>query len=127
MMTRRGFSTLAALSAGFASDSRYTIGITSNTRGGWEDDVFLSFREAHEVGYRYVESFIHYFTGYWEKPDALRKKMDEIGVKFITISNGAPLETHFEDPSKQQQVIFDHLKLVSFIKNFGCQHLKINL
>lgn len=125
-VTRREVLQFAALAAVSPTD-RYRIGITSNTRGGWENDVFLSFREAREVGYRNVESFIHYFTSYWDKPDALRKKIDEIGVQFVTISNGAPLETHFEDASKQDQVIADHLKLVRFIKNFGCRHLNINL
>lgn len=130
MLTRRVFSsTLAALPAtGFAADSRYTVGITTNTRGGWEDDVFLSFREAREVGYRNVETFIHYFAkDYYDKPAALQKKMDEIGVRFVTISNGAPMETHFEDPSRHARLIEDHMKLGRFIKNFGCRHMKINL
>ena len=74
-----------------ASSPRYRVGITTNTRGGWEKDVFLSFREAREVGYSNVESFIHYFVDYWEKPKELQKKIDDIGVKFVTISNGAPL------------------------------------
>lgn len=124
--TRRELAAfLPALS--FAADSRYTVGITTNTRGGWEDDVFLSFREAREVGYRYVESFIHYFVSYWEKPQELQKKIDEIGVKFTTISNGGPLETHFEDPAKHEKLFADHVKLGRFIQNFGCKHLKINL
>src|SRR5262245_16309571 len=49
-LTRREFlasTTAASLLA--AVGSRYRIGITTNTRGGWEKDVFLSFREAHEV------------------------------------------------------------------------------
>ncbi|MBI4903209.1 MAG: TIM barrel protein [Acidobacteria bacterium] len=129
MFTRREFSTLAAFSAcGFAADPRYTIGITTNTRGGWENDVFLSFREAREVGYRYVETFIHYFVkDYYDNPAALQKKIDEIGVRFVTISNGGPLETHFEDPARHAKLIADHVKLGHFIKNFGCRHLKINL
>ncbi len=129
MVTRREFSVLTALAAhGFAADPRYTIGITTNTRGGWEDDVFLSFREARQAGYRYVESFIHYFVkDYYDNPAALQKKIDEIGVRFVTISNGGPLETHFEDPHKHAKLITDHLRLGQFIKNFGCRHLKINL
>lgn len=125
-LTRRQFAALLPAMA-FAADSRYTIGITTNTRGGWENDVWLSFREAKEVGYHHVESFIHYFTDYWEKPEELKKKIDEIGVKFTTISNGAPMETHFEDPSKHEKLFADHVKLGRFIKHFGCRHLKINL
>ena len=110
-----------------ASSPRYRLGITSNTRGGWERDVFLSFREAREVGYSNVESFIHYFVDFWDRPKELRKRLDDIGVNFVTISNGAPLEMRFEDSSKHEQIYKDHLKLGRFIKNFGCKHLKINL
>jgi inosose dehydratase len=130
--TRREFmaSTLmAALTApSLFSASRYRIGITTNTRGGWENDVWLSFREAREIGYRYVESFIHYFRDYYDdKSDQLQKKMDETGVRFVTISNGNPLEMHFEDPAKHDKVIADHMRLIRFIKQLGCRHLKINM
>src|SRR5438445_9545056 len=103
-ITRRSFlgSIAAAGLARAAGQSRYRVGITTNTRGGWEKDVFLSFREAHEAGFRYVESFINYFMAYVDKPDELQKKIDEIGVKFVTISNGGPLEMGFEYPSKRQ-------------------------
>jgi inosose dehydratase len=129
MTHRRGF--LAALAGGAAvawgAKSSYRIGITTNTRGGWEKDVFRSFREAHEVGYRNVESFIHYFVDYWDKPGELKQKLDEIGVSFVTISNGGPLEMHFEDPTRHRKIIDDHVKLARFIRQFGCSHLKINL
>lgn len=114
----------------FASEpSRYQIGCTTNTIGGWEKDMFMSFREAHDVGYKYVETFMHYFVelGLYDKPEAVQKQMDDIGVRFVTISNGAPTETRFEDPSKHDRIYQDHLRLVRFIKNFGCDHLKINM
>jgi sugar phosphate isomerase/epimerase len=120
-------SALAAVNAFAAPSAKYRVGITTNTRGGWEKDVFLSFREAREVGYSNVESFIHYFVDYWEKPKELQKKIDDIGVNFVTISNGAPLEMAFEDPTKHAKIYEDHLRLVRFNKNFGCKHLKINL
>jgi len=109
-----------------AAQPHYRVGITTNTRGGWEKDVFLSFREAHEAGFRYVESFINYFTAYLDKAGDLQKKIDEIGVKFVTISNGGPLEMAFEDPSKRQKLLDDHMRLVRFIKQLGCDHLKVN-
>lgn len=127
MITRRTLLTSAAATSLAAAASRYEIGITSNTRGGWENDVFLSFRESREVGYRWVESFIHYFVDYWDKPAELKKRIDDIGVRFVTISNGGPLEMHFEDPAKHAKLIDDHLKLGRFIRHFGCKHLKINL
>jgi inosose dehydratase len=110
------------------SAARYRIGITTNTRGGWESDVWLSFREAREAGYRNVESFISYFGDYFDgKPDDLRKKMDEIGVRFVTISNSGPLDMNFHDPPHHAKVIDDHMRLIQFIKKLGCEHLKINM
>jgi inosose dehydratase len=127
MLTRRAFVAAAALARLRADDeSRYRVGITTNTRGGWEKDVFLSFREAHEVGYRYVESFIDYFGAYLDKPAELLQKTDAIGVKFDTISNGGHMEMHFEDSSKHEKIIEQHMSLARFIKRLGCDHLKIN-
>jgi hypothetical protein len=60
MVTRREFLLSSASLA--LSQAEYRVGITTNTRGGWEKDVFLSFREAREAGYSNVESFIHYFV-----------------------------------------------------------------
>jgi inosose dehydratase len=127
MLTRRAFvaGAAAALSAADA-DARYRVGITTNTRGGWENDVFLSFREAHEVGFRYVESFIHYFDEYLNQPDDLLKKTDAIGVKFDTISNGGRMEMHFEDPGRHEKIVDEHLRLARFLSRLGCDHLKIN-
>jgi sugar phosphate isomerase/epimerase len=130
--TRREFlaSTIAAAltAPNVLAAARYRIGITTNTRGGWESDVWLSFREARTVGYRHVESFIHYFKDYYDdKADQLQKKLDEVGVRFVTISNGNPLEMHFEDPTKHEQIIAEHLRLIRFIKRLGCEHLKINM
>jgi sugar phosphate isomerase/epimerase len=129
MYTRReliGAMAGAAIAGAADSGDRYRIGITTNTRGGWEKDVFLSFREARAEGYRNVESFYHYFVRYLDEPQKLQQAIDEIGVRFVTISNGGPMEMHFEDPSKHGRIIDEHLRLVRFIRRFGCTHLKIN-
>ena len=126
-MTRRAFVAGAALARLRADDEpRYRVGITTNTRGGWEKDVFLSFREAHDVGYRYVESFIDYFGAYLDKPAELLQKTDAIGVKFDTVSNGGHMEMHFEDSSKHEKILEQHMSLARFVKRLGCDHLKIN-
>ncbi len=126
--TRREFLLAAAGAAGaMAAPARYRAGITTNTRGGWESDVFLSFREAREAGYTNVESFIHYFVDFWEKPAELKSRLDEIGVRFVTVSNGAPMEVHFEDPARHEKLLADHMRLGRFIRYFGCNHMKINL
>ncbi|HET8548913.1 MAG TPA: sugar phosphate isomerase/epimerase [Bryobacteraceae bacterium] len=127
MITRREFvAACASTAAAQAADSRYRIGITTNTRGGWEKDVFLSFREARAAGYRNVESFYHYFVDYADRAEELQRKIDEIGVRFVTISNSGPMEMHFEDPTRHERIIDEHLRLVRFIRRFGCTHLKIN-
>jgi len=125
MTRRQALGVLGALPM-FAAGGKYRIGITTNTRGGWENDVWLSFREAREVGYKRVETFIHYVKDYMDRPADLKKKMDDLGVSFVTISNGGPMEMHFEDPSKHEKIVEEHLRLVRFIKHFGCAHLKIN-
>jgi inosose dehydratase len=130
-LTRRHFLVAVAgttVQAATAEDNRYKVGITTNTIGGWEKDPFVGFREARDLGYRHVESFISYFPQYYpDNQKEFKARMDEIGVDFVTISNGgAPTETHFEDPSKREKIIADHLRLVRYIKGFGCDHLKIN-
>jgi sugar phosphate isomerase/epimerase len=128
--SRRQFlaTALTAAVPSRAAQPRYRVGNTTNTRGGWENDVWLSFREAREVGYIWVESFIHYFVDYFDgKPAELKKRLDDIGVRFVTISNGGPLEMHFEDSSRHPKLLEDHVKLGRFIRKLGCEHLKINL
>src|SRR5437879_5069236 len=126
MLTRRAFIAGATAALAAESSPAYRVGITTNTRGGREKDVFLSFREAHEVGYRNVESFIDYFGPYLDQPEELLKKTDAIGVKFDTVSNGGRMEMHFEDSARHEKILEEHLHLVRFIKRLGCDHLKIN-
>ena len=132
--TRREFvngALLATTSArAIAASSPYQIGISPQVAGtAWSKDIWLAFREIREVGYRYVEAFIGSFPEYYngDKPAALQKRMDDIGVHFVTISNGAPMDAHFEDPEKHSKIIEEHLRLVRFIKRLGCKHLKINM
>ncbi|MCX6592133.1 MAG: sugar phosphate isomerase/epimerase [Acidobacteria bacterium] len=129
MITRREvLAALAAAPAAVAAHPRYQLGVTTNTRGGWENDTWLAFREAKAAGFDHVETFIHYFKEAWDKnePALLQPRIDEIGVKFVTISNGAPMEMHFDDPSKQSKIVEEHVKLAKFVKALGCTHLKCN-
>jgi inosose dehydratase len=118
----------------FGSESRYRIGYTSNTRGAdpvttWATDPFKGFREAHEVGFNYVEQFATALSQFY--PDdvvGLKKRIDEIGVKFAAITGGARGgNIHFEDPASRQAVIENHLGVIRFSKKFGCDHQKTNL
>lgn len=125
--SRRGFLSAAAATALAARGGNYQVGITTNTRGGWEKDVWLSFRESREVGYRWVESFWSYFTEFAGKPDALQAKVEGLGVRFTTISNSGPMEMNFQDPARHDKLVADHVTLARFIRKLGCSHLKINL
>ena len=128
MLTRRGFlATSAAAAVAPAAGPKFRVGITTNTRGGaWDKDVMLSFREASEVGYHYVETFYNNMLPWWDKPEELKQTMDGLKLKFVTVSNGGPMKMQFEDPAVASQLIEEHVKLVKWIKWFGCDHLKIN-
>ena len=118
----------------FGSDSRYRIGYTTNTRGTdpattWAHDPFRGFREAHEVGFHYVEAFATALPDFYPDDFAgLKQRIDEIGVKFAAITGGGRGgSVHFEDPAQREAVIENHLGVIRFSKKFGCDHQKTNL
>lgn len=131
-LTRRRFLQTACLAVAWrsyapaSSGPEFNIGITTNTRGGWEKDLIKSFRESAEVGYRAVETFYSYVLPYWDKPEEMQMILAEFKLRFVTVSNGAPMAMQFEDPSVADRIIDEHVKLVRWIKGFGCTHLKIN-
>jgi inosose dehydratase len=136
-MNRRDFlkasSAFAAATTIFGataeSASRYRIGYTTNTRGGWEKDPFVGFRDAHEVGFNWVEAFASALDEYYpDKAPELKKRLDEIGVGVVAITGGRRGgNTHFEDPASRQAVIENHLGVVRFSKKFGADHQKTNM
>lgn len=128
MLTRRAaisFS-LSAAAAAAAGKAHYRVGVTNNTRGGWEKDFWLATRESHEVGYRHVETFYSYLKDLFDKPEEVLARAKQIGVGFITVSNSGPMEMHFEDPRKRAQILDEHTKLARFVRKLGGNHLKIN-
>ncbi len=132
MLSRRDLLFAGASLAAPAAAGRYQLGITTNTKGGWEDDTWLAFREAKAAGFDFVETFPHYFRDYLfqpstqDQPEALQNRLAKIGVRFVTISNGAPMEMHFEDPAKHAQIVAEHTRLARFVQALGCTHLKCN-
>jgi sugar phosphate isomerase/epimerase len=138
-MNRREFlwsasATVLAVQRIFGAEPRYKIGYTTNTRGSdpattWAGDPFRGFKEAHEVGFHYVEAFATSFSQFYpDDVDGLKRRIDEIGVKFAAITGGSRGgSTHFEDPAQRQAVIENHLGVVRFSKKFGCDHQKTNL
>lgn len=123
-VTRREFAGALTAAAAHAATATIRVGITTNTRGGWEKDVWLSFREAHAAGYRHVESFYSYFRDL--SAAAIKSKLDEIGVSFVTLSNSGPMEMRFHLPEARAQLLDDHVRLAKLNRALGCAHLKIN-
>ena len=108
MLTRRDFLGAGAgvmAASRLEAAARFRVGITTNTRGGWEKDVLLSFREASEVGYHYVETFYNNVLPWWDKPQELKKILDGLNLKFTTVSNGGPMKMQFEDPAQRAQLV----------------------
>ena len=112
-----------------AGKADITVGITVDTRPDWNgpQNFIRSIQEASEIGYHWVETFWPYVSRWEKNPQGLKDELDKRGLKLETVSNGAPMRTDFVDPAQRAGVIEDHMKLVNFIKWFGCDHLKINL
>ena len=119
-------ATSAATAAAARKEASFKIGITNNTRGGWEKDFLLACRECAELGYKYIETFVQHVRPYFDKPDELRAFLERQGLKLETVSNGGGMVMNFEDASRRDKIIEEHMGLVRFIKGFGCDHLKIN-
>src|SRR5690348_12478758 len=111
-MNRRAFLATLSIVRLFGAESRYKIGYTTNTRGAspettWSGDPFRGFTEAHRVGFNYVEAFATALPDFYPDNAAeLKKRVDEIGVKFAAITGGARGGSiKFEDPAARQAVI----------------------
>lgn len=120
-------ATLAARNA-FASKADITVGITVDTRPDWNgpENFMRSIREAHQVGYHWIETFWQYVDRWQNDPGQLKDILAGLNLRLETVSNGGNMNTHFADPAQRAAVIDDHMKLVKFIHYFGCDHLKIN-
>lgn len=135
-ITRRNFlAASAALPAFLATPSwgagkaDITVGITVDTRPDWNGaaNFIRSLDEASEVGYHWIETFWPYVVRWEKNPQGLKDELDKRNLKLETVSNGAGMRTDFVDASLRAGVVEDHMKLVNFIKGFGCDHLKINI
>jgi inosose dehydratase len=107
----------------------FPLGITSNTRPEWNGAAgFLrSIDECSEIGYRMIETFWADISRWENDPAALKDEMQRRNLGFVTISNSGGMRTNFTDASQREGVIEDHMKLIRFIRDFGCDHLKINI
>jgi inosose dehydratase len=133
-LTRREFISAAAVSAVAvpalaAGKAAITVGITVDTRPDWNgaENFIRSIDEASSVGFHRIETFWNYVERWADRPEGLREELDKRKLTLETVSNGGNMRTDFVDPAQRAGVIEDHMKLVRFIKWFGCDHLKINI
>src|SRR5581483_4036513 len=112
-----------------AGKSNITVGITVDTRPDWNGaaNFMRAIDEAAAVGYHWVETFWPYVERWKDNPGGLKDELDKRNLKLETVSNGGGMHTDFVDPAQRDPVIADHMRLVNFIKWFGCDHLKINV
>ncbi len=124
-----GLPVLLAGSGQAAGRADITVGITVDTRPDWNGpaNFMRSIEEASSVGYHWIETFWEYVERWEYDPQGLKETLAALNLKLETVSNGAGQRTDFGDPRKRPGVVNDHVKLVSWIKQFGCDHLKINL
>ena len=123
------FPALLVSRAAAAGKADITVGITVDTRPDWNGppNFLRSIDEASAIGYHWIETFWPYVSRWENNPQGLKDTLDKLNLKLETVSNSAPMNTDFVDPRQRDAVIQDHMKLVSFIKWFGCDHLKINI
>ncbi len=135
-LTRRNFlaagaalPTLFAQRGLGAGKAEITVGITVDTRPDWSGaaNFIRSIDEASEVGYHWIETFWPYVARWENNPQGLKDELAKRNLKLETVSNGGGMRTDFVDASQRAGVVEDHMKLVNFIKGFGCDHLKINI
>ena len=135
-MTRRDFfggsltlATSLAVPAPAAAKAEITVGITVDTRPDWNgpQNFIRSIDEASAVGYHRIETFWNYVERWADNPQGLKDELAKRNLTLETVSNGGRMRTNFVDPSQRKDVLEDHMKLVRFIRWFGCDHLKINI
>jgi len=140
MITRRRFVELCSAAAATASarlgasEARFRIrgiGISNYTvgTGNWNSDpIGTAFPEAAKLGYHYMEVFKATIQPYWDKPQELKDKMQQMGLRgFSCISSGPPMRMQFADAAVASQLIADHMELALWGKKwFGIDHLKTN-
>lgn len=154
MATRRQFLSSISPLAGclFSSSSLFSaqaairVGITPETRPSWNgvDNFLRAIIEVSQVGYRWIETFWPYVARWEKNPGELSDILAALHLELETVSNfqkfdlagSTPeaaaelakivMNTEFHDPTQRKQAIEDHMRLVRFMKYFGCDHLKIN-
>jgi inosose dehydratase len=135
-MTRRDLISASMASAAAlampalaANKAAISVGITVDTRPDWNgaQNFIRSIDEASAVGYHRIATFWNYVERWADNPEGLKEELSKRKLTLETVSNGGRMRTDFVDPAQRDGVIEDHMKLVRFIKGFGCDHLKINI
>jgi inosose dehydratase len=95
----------------------------------WQNDVEEGIATIGRFGFHGIEPFRTHLLPYVDRPEAMKKLLDEAGIALVTCSNGGQgMSTNFIDRDRVGQTIEDHFVFArDFIDHFGCTHFKINL
>src|ERR1700750_2578145 len=97
-----------------ASKADITVGITVDTRPDWSgpENFMRAIKEAHQVGYHWIETFWQYVDRWQDNPGGLKGILAGLNLRLETVSNGGKMRTAFADPTQRAGVVEDHMKLV---------------
>jgi inosose dehydratase len=137
--TRRHFlQTSSAIGASLAAGS---LGVTpaaaktlpfryAYSAVSWGTNIEEAIKVGHRLRMPGIEPFRDNVINYLDKPLALKKLMDDAGIRMATCSNGGgkDFSGNFFDPAKTPKTVADHIKFArDFILPFGyCDHFKMN-
>ena len=78
----------------------------------WETNIEEAIKVAQRLKMPGIEPFRQNVVNYLDKPLALKKLMDDAGVRMVTCSNGGgpDFSGNFFDPAKTPKTIKDHIK-----------------
>jgi inosose dehydratase len=131
VLHRRGF--LAGLSGVFAgalplnASDRMKFAMSGFMVWGRNADmrkIEEGIENTRSYGYQGIEPYVFDVNRFLDKPELIKNQLDAAGLSLVTLSGGGV----FTDRAKLPETIEYNLHLLqTFIKPFGCKHLKVNV
>ena len=132
-----GLLPIGALAADAAQSSNWTAPAPDMrfrfacSAAAWNNNIEKAIAVTSRLGLPGLEPFRHDVVNYLDRPLALRKLFDDVGVSMVTCSNGGgpDFSGNFYDATKTAKSVADHIKFArDFIRMFGyCDHFKMNM
>ena len=124
---RREFlaGSLAGLAASAAADPPMRIATSGFI---WQNEIEDGIRTTARFGFHGIEPFRHHVAKYLDRPQELKKQLDDAGIAMASCSNGGNMSTDFIHAENARRTIEDHERFAGeFLVHFGCRHFKINM